>query len=183
MLFTQAVAAADLKVLTTPALKEVWTEFKPKFEATGQKLDLVFAPAAVIAKRVGEGKAADAMFSTCPGIESLIKDGKVIAGTGTAIADSGTSVGVLKGAPKPDISPPEKFKQALLAAKPVAYTDPARAGASGALVAKMLERLGIAKEINAKTKLANGERTREFLSEGRSRPGGSAAAIPVRAAR
>jgi molybdate transport system substrate-binding protein len=146
-------------VLTTPALSAVWDELKPKFEATGQKLDLVYAPAAVIAKRVAEGEAADVMFSTVSGIESLTKTGKVIASSGTAVA-------VLKGAPKPDISTPEKFKQALLNAKAVAYTDPAGGGASGAIVAKVLERLGIAKEINAKAKLANGFPSATFLVKG-----------------
>src|ERR1700681_1847350 len=122
-------SAADLKVLTTPALTEVWNELKPKFEATGHKLDLVYAPAAVVAKRVAGGEAADVVFSTVAGIEGLTKDGKVIAGTGAPIASSGTGVAVLKGAPKPDISTPEKFKQALLAPKAVAYTDPAGGGA------------------------------------------------------
>jgi molybdate transport system substrate-binding protein len=163
---THAIAAADLKVLTTPALKEVWTELQPKFEATGQKLDLVYAPAAVVAKRVAGGEAVDVAFSTVSGIESLTNDGKVIVGTGTPIASSGTGVAVLKGAPKPDISSPEKFKQALLAAKAVAYTDPAGGGASGAIIAKVLERLGIAKEVNAKAKLANGFPSASFLVKG-----------------
>ena len=39
-------------------------------------------------------------------------------------------VAVLKGAPKPDISTPDAFKRALLAAKAVAYTDPASGGAA-----------------------------------------------------
>jgi molybdate transport system substrate-binding protein len=65
-------------------------------------------------------------------------------------------VAVLKGAPKPDISTPEKFKQVLLNAKAVAYTDPAGGGASGAYMVKLLEKLGITNEINAKAKLAHG---------------------------
>ena len=56
----------------------------------------------------------------------------------------------------PDISTPEKFKQSLLNAKAVAYTDPAGGGASGAYMVKLLEKLGITNEINAKAKLAHG---------------------------
>jgi molybdate transport system substrate-binding protein len=166
VLSAHVASAADLKVLTTPALKEVWHELAPKFEATGHKLELVYVPASVVAKRVAGGEAADAAFSTMPGIEGLTKDGKVVAGTGTLIASSGTSVAVLKGAPKPDISTPEKFKQALLNAKAVAYTDPAAGGASGVIVAKALERLGIANEINAKAKLANNFPAANFLVKG-----------------
>jgi molybdate transport system substrate-binding protein len=160
------VGTAAIKVLTTPALTEVWHELKPKFEATGRELDLVFAPASVIAKRVAGGEAADVVFTTTTGIESLTKEGKVIAGTGTPIASSGMGVAVLKGAPKSDISTPEKFKQALLAAKSVAYTDPAGGGASGAHMAKVLERLGITKEINAKAILGRGVPTASFLVKG-----------------
>jgi molybdate transport system substrate-binding protein len=148
--------AAELKVISTPALSEVWTELKPKFEATGHKITLVSLASGAITKKVMEGETADVLFSTTGGIETLAKDGKVVAGTGTAIANSGMGVAVLKGAPKPDISTPEKFKQALLNAKAVAYTDPAGGGASGAYMVKLLEKLGITKEINAKAKLAHG---------------------------
>lgn len=166
VLCAHAATAAELKVLTTPALSEVWHELQAKFEATGHKLILVYAPSGAITKRVTEGEIHDVLFSTTGGIETLTKNGKVIAGTGTLIASSGMGVAVLKGAPKPDISTPEKFKQALLAAKAVAYTDPASGGASGAHMAKVLEKLGITKEVNAKAKLARGVPSASFVVKG-----------------
>ena len=166
ILCAQAASAAELKVLTTPALSEVWHELQAKFEATGHKLILVYAPSGAITKRVTEGEIHDVLFSTTGGIETLTKNGKVIAGTGTLIASSGMGVAVLKGAPKPHISTPEKFKQALLAAKAVAYTDPASGGASGAHMAKVLEKLGITKEVNAKAKLARGVLSASFVVKG-----------------
>lgn len=162
----QAAAAAEIKVLTTPALHAAWDELAPKFEAKGHKLDIVYAPSGAIAKRVAGGEVADLLVSTTAGIDSLIKDGKVIAGTGTLIASSGMGVAVLKGAPKPDISTPEAFKKALLAAKAVAYTDPTSGGASGAHFAKVLERLGIAAEVNAKAKLGRGIPVATFVAKG-----------------
>jgi len=166
MLFTQAAAAAELKVLTTPALTEVWHDLQLKFEATGHKLILVYAPSGAITKRITEGEIHDVLFTTTGSIETLTKNGKVIAGTGTLIASSGMGVAVLKGASKPDISTPEKFKQALLNAKAVAYTDPASGGASGAHMAKVLERLGITNEINAKAKFGRGVPTASFVVKG-----------------
>lgn len=166
VLFTQVAAAADLKVLTTPALTEVWHDLQAKFEATGHKLILVYAPSGAITTRTSAGEVHDVLFSTTGGIDTLTKNGKVIAGTGTLIASSGMSVAVLKGAPKPDISTPEKFKQALLNAKSVAYTDPAGGGASGVHMAKVLERLGITNQINAKAKLGRGVPTATFLVKG-----------------
>jgi len=163
---TGFAAAAELKVLTTPALSEVWHELAPKFEATGHKLTIVYAPSGAIAKRVTDGEGADLLVSTPAGIDTLIKSGKVTDGTNTAIASSGMGVAVLKGAPKPDISTPEAFKRALLAAKAVAYTDPATGGASGAHMAKVLDRLGITAEVNARAKLGRGVPAGSFLIKG-----------------
>ncbi len=163
---TAWAAAAELKILTTPALTEVWHELAPKFEATGHKLTIVFAASGAIAKRVAEGETADLLVSTPAGIDSLIKDGKVTAGTNTPVASSGMGVAVLAGARKPDISTPDAFKRALLAAKAVAYTDPAGGGASGAHMVKVLDRLGIANEVNAKAKLGRGVPTATFLLKG-----------------
>ncbi len=53
----------------------------------------------------------------------------------------------------PDISTPEAFKQALLNAKSVAYTDPKAGGSSGTMFATLLEKLGIAGEIGKKSVL------------------------------
>ena len=54
--------------------------------------------------------------------------------------------------PKLDISTPEALKRALLAAKSISYSNPAFGGASGVHFGKVIERLGIAEEMKAKTK-------------------------------
>ncbi|MEI7805436.1 MAG: substrate-binding domain-containing protein [Hyphomicrobiales bacterium] len=162
----QLAAAADIKVLTTPALREVWHDLQPKFEANGHKLIISYAASGLITKRVSEGEVFDVLFSTTSSIDTLTKDGKVITGTGTPLASSATGVAVLKGSPKPDISTPDAFKKALLAAKAVAYTDPASGGASGAHMAKVFEQLGITAEINAKAKLARGIPSASFIVKG-----------------
>jgi len=60
-------------------------------------------------------------------------------------------VAVRGGSAKPDIASVEAFKRALLAARSIVYTDPAVGGASGIHFEKVLDRLGIAKEIKAKS--------------------------------
>jgi len=77
-------------------------------------------------------------------------------------------VAVAKGAPKPDISTPEAFRNTLLAAKSVAYSDPAGGGASGVVFAKVLKDLGIADAVNAKAKLGRGIPNAEFIVKGES---------------
>ena len=75
------------------------------------------------------------------------------------------------GAPLPDISTVEAFKRALLAAKSVAYIDPAAGGSSGIYVAKLLERLGIAKEVNAKAELVQGGEVADHIADGEAEIG------------
>ena len=60
--------------------------------------------------------------------------------------------GVKHGAPKPDISTVDAMKKTLLSARAIGYTDPAAGGASGVYFAKMIEKLGIASELKAKSK-------------------------------
>src|SRR5205814_6303239 len=69
------------------------------------------------------------------------------------IAKVGVGPFVRTGAAKPDISSSDSFKRSMLAARSIAYPDPAGGGASGIYVASLLERLGLAGEMKPKTKL------------------------------
>jgi molybdate transport system substrate-binding protein len=147
-----AAEAAELKVLSAAATRTVMEDLGPKFErATGHKLAITFATVGVIVKRIQGGETGDLVIVTPPAIESLAKDGKVVAGTGAVIASSGVGLAVRKGALKPDISSPEALKRTLLAAKSISYTNPALGSASSIHFTKVLDRLGIAEEMKPKT--------------------------------
>jgi ABC-type molybdate transport system substrate-binding protein len=86
----------------------------------------------------------------------------------------GYGVAVRAGAAKPDISSPEALKRTLLAAKSIVYTDPASGGASGVYFEKVLDRLGIAKEVKAKSILNAWPATKpsaEFVARGEAELG------------
>jgi molybdate transport system substrate-binding protein len=63
---------------------------------------------------------------------------------------------VRAGAAEPDVSTPEAFKQALLDARSVSFTDPKAGGSGGIMFSALLQRLGIADEINKKAFLGKG---------------------------
>ena len=127
----------------------------PKFEAaTKHKLTTTIAPLGQALKRLQDGEVYDLVILPQRGIEGLAKkDGKVVASTVAAIVLTRIGVAVRKGAPKPDISTSEAFKRSMLAAKSITHGNPATGGISGVHVVKVLERLGIAGEIKAKTVL------------------------------
>jgi molybdate transport system substrate-binding protein len=147
------VKAAEVKVFSTIGVQAALEELAPKFEqATGNKPNITWATAAILVKRVQAGETADLMVLTKQSLDALTKDNKATAGADAIFASSGMAVVVKKGAPKPDISTPDAFKQALINAKTIAYSDPAAGGASGVYFAKLLERMGIADQMKAKTR-------------------------------
>lgn len=152
---TQAATAnaAEIKVYSTIGMGSVLKELQPKFEqASGHKLNITWGLAAGLAKRVADGETPDALVAIRGGVDGLVTSGRIAGPSAVTLALSGVGVSVRAGAPKPDISTPEKFKAALLAAKAIAYSDPSKGGASGVYFAKVAERLGIADAVKAKSK-------------------------------
>ncbi len=117
-------------------------------------MTVAYGTAGAVADRVQKGEAADLVLSSVPMIDRLQAQGKILAGDRVIIAKVGVGAFVRKGAAKPDISSADAFKRSMLAAKSIAYPDPARGGASGIYVASLLERLGIAAEMKPKTNLS-----------------------------
>jgi molybdate transport system substrate-binding protein len=143
--------AAEIKVLTSRAMNHVLTEIAGAFERTaGHKVTLVLAPPTEIVKRVLNGEIVDVVMSGAA-VNNLVQQGKIAPGDQMILARVGIGVAARAGAPKPDISSPEALKGTLLAAKSIVYTDPAIGGASGIQFEKVIDQLGIAKEIKAKS--------------------------------
>jgi molybdate transport system substrate-binding protein len=164
--------AAEIKVLSAIGIREVMEDLRPKFERiSGHKLAITFATMGGVVKRVQDGEAADLVIIPRPGIDSIVKDGKAAPADVIVVASAGISVVVRKGASKPDISSPEALKRTLLAAKSITYTNPAAGGASGIHFAKVLERLGIANNVKAKTVFGQGGNTGIVVANGEAEIG------------
>ena len=147
--------AAEIRLLSASALHPAIDALIPDFEkSSGHKVTVVYDTAGAVADRVLKGEVADIVTSSVPMIDRLQAQGKVVAGDRVIIAKVGVGAFVRKGAAKPDISSVDAFKRSMLAARSIAYPDPAGGGASGIYVASLLERLGIAAEMKPKTKLS-----------------------------
>jgi len=140
--------------LVTIGMQRLFEDVRPAFEAAfGQKLHIEFASTLDIAKRVQGGEVVDFVITSRAGVESLIKTGSVSANHHWPLVASAIAVAIPAGHRKPDISSVEALKKALLDARSVSFTDPASGGPSGVHMAKVLEQLGIADHVRAKTKL------------------------------
>ncbi len=166
-LSSSAAGAAEIKVLTAGAFKAILLATVPDFEtATGHKVTLDNATVGVLTQRIEGGEAFDLAVMGPGPIDQLTAKGKFAAASKVALARVGVGVVVKDGAPKPDIGTIDAFKRALLAAPSVAYIDPKAGGSSGIYIADLLQKLGIADQVNAKAKLIQGGAVAEHIAKG-----------------
>jgi len=168
----RGAAAAEIKVLTAGAFKQVLLVLVPDFEKqTGHKVVLENDTVGALTKRIEGGEAFDLAVLTPAAVNDLSTKGKFVAGSRTNLGRVGVGVVVKEGAPKPDISSVDAFKKTLLAAKSVAYIDPAAGGSSGIYVAGLLDKLGIAADVKPKAKLIPGGAVAEHIARGEAEIG------------
>ena len=147
-----ALHAQELRVLSGGAAKSLVDPLAASFKNGVVKVD--YQPMGRLVKSLEEGAEVDMVIVTEETLPGLERQRRVERGA-KPIARVGIGVAVNEKAPSPDISTVENFKKALLAAKSVVYIDP-KVGTSGKHVAEVLQRLGIAEQVNAKAKLGQG---------------------------
>src|SRR6266436_3731400 len=168
-LMSHAAGAAEITVVSSTAMTEFLEAAIPVFEReTGNKVKATFLSSAVLPGKVKEGVQADVILTT-PGIfDDLVKVGKLVPGSRSDFIKSSAGVAVRAGAPNPDISTPEAFKAALLAAKSVGISK----GPSGIYMLSLLDRLGIADAIKAKAVFTEpGQRVGLIIASGKAEIG------------
>jgi len=148
---------AEIKVMSAGAVQSMVTSLGAEFEReTGNKLNLNFGTAGSLRERIKGGEKADLVILSETYIAELDNLGHFVAGSIINLGRTVTGVIVREGANLPDISTPEAFKQALRNARSVAYTDPKAGGSGGIMFAGLLQKLGMADEVNKKAVLCKG---------------------------
>lgn len=144
MVISMSASAAEIHVMSGGAPKEVFALLTPKFEKqTGHKVTFTYAVITALREKLAAGEKADVLILPVPVLDGLIKDGKARADSRATFGTVGISVVVKEGAPKPDISTKEKFREAMLAARSVVHATPGKTP-SGTHMGKVMEQLGIA---------------------------------------
>lgn len=164
--------AAEVRILTAGAMKAVVLELVPAFEKeTGHKAIVDNDTAGGLAKRIEGGEAFDLAVITPGVLNTLAGKGKVIGDSRVSVARVGVGVVVKEGTPLPDIGSVDAFKRALIAAKSVAYIDPASGGSSGIYLTGLFDKLGLAADIKPKAKLKRGGYVAELIANGEAELG------------
>lgn len=144
MVTSMSASAAEIHVMSGGAPKEVFALLTPKFEQqTGNKVTFTYAVITALREKLAAGEKADVLVLPVPVLDGLAKENKVRADARATFGIVGTSVVVKEGAPRPDISTKEKFREAMLAARSVVFSTPGKTP-SGTHMGKVVEQLGIA---------------------------------------
>jgi molybdate transport system substrate-binding protein len=152
-------------VLSTNAVKSSLEKLLPQAEkAVGRPLAVQFSSTAALKERIAGGEVFDAAILSREALQDLTGQKKLAAG-GEEVARGGVGVGIRAGLPKPDIRTAEALKQMLLKAKSITYTVN---GASRPFIDAMLQKLGIADAVKARTMLEPPGRAPELVGEGKA---------------
>ena len=149
---SSAVMGAELKMIGNPGMSEIMANIAPEFERnTGHRIlwDLGLFQKL---KPVIDQRDFDVIVTTGE-VADYAANQKAVIGDLVSVAQVGIGVAIKKGAPKPDISTVEAFKNTLLAAKSISYTSGSTAGK---YLENLMQRLGIAEQMKPKTRLLGG---------------------------
>ena len=156
-------SADQISVLSGGAAKSFIEPLAKTFP--GHTVKLEFQPMGKLTRSLADGYPADMVVVTTEVLDQLKDDPKLNLKAAKPIARVGIGVAVHESAKAPDISTVDAFRKTLLAAKSVVYIDP-KVGTSGKHVAEILQRLGIAEQVNAKAKLGSGGYITEPVGRG-----------------
>jgi molybdate transport system substrate-binding protein len=154
----------ELRIFGSRVTKMVVEDIGPQYEqTTGHRLVVITDVAAAMKRRIEAGEPFDLAVLVNFQADELIKKGKLEADAHADIMRAGIGVAVRRGAPVPDISTVEAFKQTLLAAKSITYL---KEGASSIYLDGLFARMGLSDALAAKTVKPETESVSESVAAG-----------------
>src|SRR5262249_19574609 len=165
--FAQPMFAEDIKVYAAAAFKAPLEEIASQYEkTTGNKVTFTFDTAGATEQKFRADAGAAVLITTDALINEGEKTGRLKDGTSFPLGDSLAGLAFSPTHAKPDVSTPEKLKAALLAAKRVAFSDPARGATVGIHFMKVIDALGVKDEVLRKATVAkDGTETMRLVLE------------------
>jgi molybdate transport system substrate-binding protein len=158
---------AEISILSAGAVKPGLIKVIDSFGSeTGHKVKVSFATAPTILKLIGEDATIDIVIAPAAALDELLKTRKCAAGERVTVGRIGVGVMVRDGAPLPNITTVEEFKQSLLSAESLVYNQ----ASTGIYLERLFDRLGIAAELNRKsTRYPDFAAVLDHISKGKGR--------------
>jgi molybdate transport system substrate-binding protein len=148
-----ASSLAQVRVIISGGFRGAYEMLLPEFEKTsGVRVTTTEGPSIgtgprTIPNQIRNGAAADVVILAREGLDELIREKRIVAGSDIDLARSLIGMIVRAGTPKPDIRTVETFTQALLRAPSIAVST----SASGVyLTTTLFPRLGVSEAIAKK---------------------------------
>jgi molybdate transport system substrate-binding protein len=113
--------------------------------------DILFEPMGALQARLAAGETADVLILAEPAIDALLTSGTLLSDSRAAIARAPIGMAIREGAPAPDITTADAFKDALRTVRAIALSDPAVGGSAGIHLRELLGHIGLAEIVAAKT--------------------------------
>jgi len=158
--------ALDINVLSGAAVEPGLLAAADVFrKRTGNNVKITFATTPEIRRLVGAGETPDVVIAPHAALDELAKSGKVAGAERVSLGRVGIGVVIRDGAPKPDVSTIDALKRAVLDADSVIYNR----ASSGLYVEALLQRLGLAEQIQTTTKRYTGTDMIEPLIKGQGK--------------
>ena len=159
---------AEIKVISGGAMRRFLSEALPPFEhASGYTVAIRYGLTRDMKAAIEEGASFDLALLPRSALDELMQAGKIAAGAVTDIVRSLVGLMVRTGAAEPDIGSVDAFKSVLRQAKAISYSK----GPSGLYVAELLQRLGLAADMQSKTVFAIGRPVGEVIASGEAEIG------------
>ena len=141
--------AGEVRVMSGQAIEAGLVVVVDTFrKQTGTDVKIAYATTPQMRERFSAGETPDVVIAPPALLDELTKAGKIDGTAGVPVGRVGVGVAVRKGAPKPDISTVDALKRAILDADWVIYNR----ASSGLYVETLMQRLGVADQIQAKTR-------------------------------
>ncbi len=167
LLIAGAASAADVHVMISAGFYSVYSALGPTFEgASGHHLITTRGPSMgdspeAIPARLARGKIADVVILDGGAADELGRRGLVQPESKVELARSMVGMVVRAGAPKPDIGSVEAFRNTLIAAKSIAYSD---SGSGTYLSTILFPKLGLSDQVASKSRKIRGPPSGEAVA-------------------
>lgn len=139
-----SVQAAELRMLADSSARAPLTRFLAVYQkVTGDKVTVAYFTGDEVERRLDAGEAADVAIASLRGLHELSYQGKISSEYPKLIGRVRVALAVAKGAKKPDISTPQKFRDLVELTPLFGYPDPATGDVTGILLTKLIAQFNV----------------------------------------